>query len=61
MCVLLLLSTHRRLPVQSEGWRRASLGLSVSREGPGGGASRPPVARHNQVRVCLCLSVFFFP
>lgn len=51
MRVLLLLSPHHRLPVQSEGGCRASLGLSVSREGPGGGADGPPVARHNKVRL----------
>lgn len=51
MHVLLLLSPQHRLPIQSEGWCRASLNLSVSREGPGGGANRLPVARHN--KVCL--------
>lgn len=49
--VLLLLAPQRRLPVQPEGRSRAALGLSVSREGPGGGANGPAAARHNEVRL----------
>lgn len=51
MRVLLLLSPLHWLPVQSERGCRAPLRLSVSREGPGGGANRPPLACYYKVRL----------
>lgn len=51
MCVLLRLSPLHWLPVQSERGCRAPLSLSISREGPGGGANRPPLACHYKVRL----------
>lgn len=49
VCLLLCLPAQHRLPVQSERGRGAALHLPVSREDHGGGANRPPVARHHKV------------